>query len=216
MKIGIISLVVFFVACNEGTEIASTALLCWRCSSNSTDGAFCDDPFDSSKLSEQEKGYTYVYCGFPPGHQSSTSRPVCRKMKQRITALFCWRCSTDSANSAFCEDPFDPSTFSEQQRLWSYANCSYSAGYLSYYGDTQPSPVCRKIVQKVFDRVVISRSCFWEDTLFKACSDSNPKPSYIETESCESCTSDGCNGASQYAPIAFLMIIPVILARMLQ
>ncbi|XP_017489045.1 PREDICTED: uncharacterized protein LOC108377297 [Rhagoletis zephyria] len=58
--------------------------------------------------------------------------------------LKCWRCSTDVSNGAFCDDPFDPEFISDQQRYWSYVNCSYSAGYKS----VNARPVCKKLVQE--------------------------------------------------------------------
>ncbi|XP_055683099.1 uncharacterized protein LOC129789974 [Lutzomyia longipalpis] len=132
------------------------------------------------------------------------------------TALRCWRCSSDATNAAFCGDPFDPSILTEQQRRWSYVDCSFPPSQLNPYSSTQSRPVCKKMKQKIYDKIVVSRSCFWEDintppdTCMKATT-----PSFIETEFCETCSHDGCNGASQYGPVALLVAIPAVLAKVL-
>lgn len=63
------------------------ALKCWRCSSDASTSAFCDDPFDPSIINEQQRRWAYVDCSFPPAQQpfgsvGQSSRPVCKKMKQ--------------------------------------------------------------------------------------------------------------------------------------
>lgn len=58
--------------------------------------------------------------------------------------LRCWRCSTDVSNGEFCNDPFNPNSISDQQRYWSYVNCTYSAGVKS----VNARPVCKKLVQE--------------------------------------------------------------------
>lgn len=63
--------------------------------------------------------------------------------------LRCWRCSTDVSNGEFCNDPFQPDSISEQQRYWSYVNCTYSVGVKS----VNARPVCKKLVQEGESRV---------------------------------------------------------------
>lgn len=68
----------------------------------------------------------------------------------------------------------------------------------------------------VNNKSVVSRSCYWEDINAPkdACANANT-PEYIKTEFCETCNFDGCNGAAQYGPIAMLVIIPAVLAKLL-
>lgn len=68
----------------------------------------------------------------------------------------------------------------------------------------------------VNDKHVISRSCYWEDANApkNECLNNNT-PSYIKTEFCETCSTDGCNGAAQYGPVALLVIIPAAIAKLL-
>lgn len=68
----------------------------------------------------------------------------------------------------------------------------------------------------VNDKLVISRSCYWEhmDAHKNDCLNNNT-PSYIKTEFCETCSTDGCNGATQYGPVALLVAIPVAVAKIL-
>lgn len=68
----------------------------------------------------------------------------------------------------------------------------------------------------VNDKVVVSRSCSWEDASAPAdtCLKANT-PSYIRTEFCESCTHDGCNGAGQFGAAAVMVLLPVLLAKLL-
>lgn len=65
----------------------ASALKCWRCSSDASGAAFCQDPFEPDLVSEQQKRWSYVDCSFPPQAQlpygsSGNTRPVCKKMKQ--------------------------------------------------------------------------------------------------------------------------------------
>lgn len=68
----------------------------------------------------------------------------------------------------------------------------------------------------VNNKSVISRSCYWEDINAPrdACANANT-PEYIRTEFCETCDTEGCNGAGQFAPIALLVAIPTVIAKIL-
>lgn len=136
---------------------------------------------------------------------------------QEASAIKCWRCSSDASNAAFCNDPFDASIISDQQRRWSYVECTYPPGQLNPYSNSaNQRAVCKKVKQLVNDKYVISRSCFWENV--NAPKDeclNNNTPSYIKTEFCETCSTDGCNGAAQYGPMALLVAIPVAVAKIL-
>ncbi|XP_055920588.1 uncharacterized protein LOC129952157 [Eupeodes corollae] len=126
--------------------------------------------------------------------------------------LKCWRCSTDVSNGEFCNDPFDPESISEQQRYWSYVNCSYSVGVKS----VNTRPVCKKLVQEVYGKQVISRSCFYEDIDEPAdrCS-RDTTSSYVRTLYCRTCTTDGCNGSSGIVPIVALVLAPIALIKLI-
>lgn len=63
------------------------------------------------------------------------------------SALKCWRCSSDSQNGAFCTDPFDQTLVSEQNRRWSYIDCSLPTNHLQPFNPTNTRPVCKKIKQ---------------------------------------------------------------------
>jgi len=136
---------------------------------------------------------------------------------EQASAIKCWRCSSDASNAAFCDDPFDASIINEQQRRWSFVDCSYPPGQLNPYSQSSTQrAVCKKTKQLVNDKYVISRSCFWEN--INARKDeclNNSTPSYIRTEFCETCSTDGCNGAAQYGPIALMVLIPAVLAKIL-
>lgn len=68
----------------------------------------------------------------------------------------------------------------------------------------------------VNNKSVISRSCYWEDINAPrdACANANT-PEYIRTEFCETCDTEGCNGAGQFGPIAVLVAIPAVVAKIL-
>ncbi|XP_004524804.1 uncharacterized protein LOC101450536 [Ceratitis capitata] len=120
--------------------------------------------------------------------------------------LKCWRCSTDVSNGGFCDDPFDPEFISDQQRYWSYVNCSYSTNFKS----VNARPVCKKLVQEVYGKRVISRSCFYED--YDDSSDRcghETTSSYIKTVFCQTCNTDGCNGAAAFSPFIALVFLPI-------
>ncbi|XP_075153326.1 UPAR/Ly6 domain-containing protein twit [Haematobia irritans] len=127
--------------------------------------------------------------------------------------LKCWRCSTDVSNGEFCNDPFDPSAITDQQRYWSYVNCTYTASVRS----VNARPVCKKLVQEVYDKRVISRSCFYEDIddpSDKCARDTTS--SYIKTIYCETCSTDGCNGVSGLVPYGTLLALAAFLVKLIK
>ncbi|KAL9924076.1 uncharacterized protein LOC119635256 [Glossina fuscipes] len=127
--------------------------------------------------------------------------------------LRCWRCSTDVSNGEFCNDPFNPNSISDQQRYWSYVNCTYSAGVKS----VNARPVCKKLVQEVYGKHVITRSCFYEDMddpADKCARDTTS--SYIKTTFCETCNSNGCNGVGDLTPYVTLILISVLLMKFIK
>ncbi|KFB46236.1 AGAP008640-PA-like protein [Anopheles sinensis] len=133
-------------------------------------------------------------------------------------ALRCWRCSSDASTAAFCDDPFTQEIVNEQQRKWSYVECNHppQASYPFNQQNQQTRAVCKKMKQVINDRVVVSRSCSFEDINAppNACTNAQT-PSYIKTEFCETCLTDGCNGASQYGPAALLVVVTAFLAKLL-
>ncbi|XP_062141837.1 uncharacterized protein LOC133849763 [Drosophila sulfurigaster albostrigata] len=123
--------------------------------------------------------------------------------------LRCWRCSTDVSNGEFCNDPFQPDTISEQQRYWSYVNCTYSVGAKSM----NTRPVCKKLVQEVYGKRVIARSCFYEDMddpADKCAMDTTS--SYTKTVYCRTCTTDGCNSSGGLTAMLGLLFLPLLAA----
>ncbi|XP_037805949.1 uncharacterized protein LOC119600023 [Lucilia sericata] len=125
--------------------------------------------------------------------------------------LKCWRCSTDVSNGEFCNDPFDPYSITDQQRYWSYVNCTYSVGVKS----VNARPVCKKLVQEVYGKRVIARSCFYEDVddpADKCARDTTS--SYIKTVFCQTCSSDGCNGVSGLVPYATLLLASTFIIKL--
>lgn len=138
---------------------------------------------------------------------------------QSVDALKCWRCSSDASTSAFCDDPFDPSIINEQQRRWAFVDCNFPTSSqvpFGQYGQQSSRPVCKKMKQLINDKVVISRSCSWEDV--NAPPDScmrTSTPSYIKTEFCETCGHDGCNSATKFSAATLLSLIPAFFAFIL-
>uniref|UniRef100_A0A6E8VWJ5 Protein quiver n=1 Tax=Anopheles coluzzii TaxID=1518534 RepID=A0A6E8VWJ5_ANOCL len=135
-----------------------------------------------------------------------------------VSALKCWRCSSDASTAAFCDDPFTQDIITEQQRRWSYVDCSYppQVNYQFNQANQQTRPVCKKMKQIINDRVVVSRSCAYEDVNTPPNSCLNAQtPSYIKTEFCETCITDGCNGAAQYGPAALMILISAFVAKLL-
>lgn len=139
---------------------------------------------------------------------------------QQANALKCWRCSSDASTSAFCDDPFDPSIINDQQRRWAYVDCNFPTTsqipFGQYGQQNNQRAVCKKMKQLINDKVVISRSCAWEDV--NALPDScmrTTTPSYIKTEFCETCGHDGCNSASKFTVTTLLALLPAIFALIL-
>ncbi|CAD7079963.1 unnamed protein product [Hermetia illucens] len=134
-----------------------------------------------------------------------------------VDALRCWRCSSDATGGNFCNDPFQGRDYTQNPSYQSaLVECSYPVGGPSAFGPNA-QPACKKTIQKVNDKTVVSRSCTWIDSndTPKKCMTSPPNPSYVETLFCETCLTDECNGAAQYGPMAALILIPVAIARLL-
>lgn len=138
---------------------------------------------------------------------------------QKASALRCWRCSSDASTAAFCDDPFTQDIITEQQKRWSFVDCSYPPGSGSFPFNQQlgqTRAVCKKMKQIINDRVVVSRSCAWEDVNAPPNSCVNTQtPSYIKNEFCETCTTDGCNGAGQYGPVLGMVLLAALVAKLL-
>lgn len=144
-------------------------------------------------------------------------------IQQQVDALRCWRCSSDSSTSAFCDDPFDPSVVNDAQRRWAFVDCAFINNGQSNFGapanigqNQNARPVCKKMKQLVNDKLVVSRSCAYEDV--NAPADSCMRlttPSYIRTEFCETCGHDGCNGADTIIKTSAIMLIPLVVSFLL-
>lgn len=66
--------------------ISADALRCWRCSSDTSNGGFCKDPFTPSLMSEAQRKWNYVDCALPSDINPSLinqARPVCKKIIQQ-------------------------------------------------------------------------------------------------------------------------------------
>lgn len=60
--------------------------------------------------------------GFKPSnHKSTLFLTSLSSILFTASSLKCWECISDT--SAFCDDPFDPTTINDQQRRWSYVEC---------------------------------------------------------------------------------------------
>lgn len=73
-----------------------------------------------------------------------------------VSALRCWRCSSDASGVPFCNDPFDQNIITEHQKRWSLVEClsAPQSGYNNplnggAIGPYQPNqrPVCKKVKQ---------------------------------------------------------------------
>jgi hypothetical protein len=131
-------------------------------------------------------------------------------------ALKCWRCSSDSSTSAFCNDPFDPTLIqNDQQRRWAFVDCNVPTVPFNVNASPQKA-VCKKIKTLVNDRPVVSRSCVFEDisTPPNYCSPES-LISYAKIEFCETCSHDGCNSAGTFVPAALLTFASLLIARFL-
>lgn len=67
----------------------------------------------------------------------------------------------------------------------------------------------------VYDKIIVSRSCFWEDinTPPDTCQRATT-PAFIQTEFCETCSTDGCNGAATQTVSAVLFLgVAALLAK---
>lgn len=134
--------------------IAATSLKCWRCTSDSSNGAFCDDPFDPSLIDEQvssisdaiiaitiwiprflqkQRRWAYVECSFPSGISqfgtASGGRPVCKKMAQ--SGMLSARAMMKNSDFLIIHSQWQNSSFSLMPlgRGWHSPRCMPSPAY---------------------------------------------------------------------------------------
>lgn len=68
--------------------------------------------------------------------------------KFTASTLKCWRCTNDAENAAFCNDPFDESAVTPEQRKWVYTECSNSPQpETKKPTSTTTIPVCKKVIE---------------------------------------------------------------------
>ncbi|XP_031627260.1 uncharacterized protein LOC116343375 [Contarinia nasturtii] len=107
---------------------------------------------------------------------------------EETCALKCWRCQSSGKNGKFCNDPFDANAVTPEQKRWAFVNCPTPAG-------SNQKSVCRKMTQLVNEITIVSRSCYFEkESASKNDCMNDNTPSYVKTETCETCSYDGCNG----------------------
>lgn len=146
----------------------------------------------------------------------------------------CWRCTSSASNAAFCGESFSGSSITDRQRTWSYVNCGYPSCLRK---DSNMRALCKKWkqwgkwyphlnacalykIQHLFQFVVNGeavyfRACTWENinTPEVDCSKAVP-PENVTAEWCETCDTDGCNGAaSHYTYIAMVVVTSAVLTR---
>ncbi|KAG5684196.1 hypothetical protein PVAND_013435 [Polypedilum vanderplanki] len=118
----------------------------------------------------------------------------------KVSSLKCWRCSSDSSGSEFCNDPFNSATIPQRNLRWAYVDCNVAIFKQQSFGEannnpTNLRPVCKKMRQIINDKPIILRSCAWEDSETPQGGCKNiQNPSYIKADFCETCDTDGCNG----------------------
>lgn len=77
-----------------------------------------------------------------------------------VCPLHCWRCSSDNPNAAYCDDPFDASNITDQQRRWGYVDCEWPHNALKPYSatDQKERGVCKKVIQLCMFFYLFSKS----------------------------------------------------------
>lgn len=86
------------------------SLKCWQCSSNSSMGSFCADPFNDTALGSSRRYFTYIECP----NSSINMKPVCKKIHQKVDGkdIYSRRCGLED-KKAKAEDCLDPSVKAE-------------------------------------------------------------------------------------------------------
>lgn len=63
---------------------ARADISCYVCSSDTSTGAFCNDPFDVNAIPPESKRWAYAQCSRPSEHILQTGgRTVCQKVRDR-------------------------------------------------------------------------------------------------------------------------------------
>lgn len=132
-------------------------------------------------------------------------------------ALKCWTCSSDL--DPHCADPFNNTSPSfDLHHTLTDCNTQSSPHYSLY----KTKSVCKKIKQTVNGKhEAVVRTCEWlksEDDAVGECPPSTfNTPKYITINYCETCDTDGCNGAENIRPTVFwTALIPAALALLLR
>lgn len=155
------------------------------------------------------------------------------------SSLKCWSCSSETPIGEFCRDPFDASAVNDQLKRWTFIECAFPPSQSSnhravckktiqagehhifetifFFSENLSFRVSfhfKWIYSTVNDKHIVLRACHWEsnNATKNGCTNSVTSP-YVKTEFCETCDTDGCNSATQYAPVALLVAIPVAIAK---
>lgn len=155
-----------------------------------------------------------------------------------MSAIKCFRCSSDQANGEFCKDPFNMDLISDQARRWTFVECADPPGRLDSHDHSLDTisvcikykqlskPQCQYVFRVFYNffvffvvkgKEVVSRSCFWQkpNAPSNQCAIIDQSHPHIETLSCYSCSTDGCNGSVQYGPVALITVIVMVVAKCL-
>lgn len=65
-----------------GLTAANEPLKCWRCTTDTSKGEFCDDPFDPSAITEKLRYWSYVNCSSFMNPRAINAKPACKKLVQ--------------------------------------------------------------------------------------------------------------------------------------
>lgn len=178
------------------------AIKCWRCSSDAANSQeFCGNPFDSNILSD--KSDYYGKCPEPHGHSnprspSSNQRAVCLKSTQ--TGEFCLFFGLVPNNLVLHILKRFPWIFSCIQKVSQFVEFLSSLNFLTL---------------SVRGKFIVVRRCHIEDVDSSKNACINNAITEGKVEFCETCSTDGCNGATQFAPGSLLLIFPVVVVKLL-
>lgn len=123
---------------------------------------------------------------------------------ENSTAIKCWTCSSDAVSASFCNDPFDDSKITDEQKRLSYSECPNPTS-------SNQKSVCKKLKELINDKYVIQRSCFRVNSTATGSECLNKNMPIVSKTECVICDKgDGCNDAAKYRPVALFVAIVAV------
>lgn len=179
----------------------AAALQCWKCTSDgSSANAVCDDSFDDDLARDRRYGFigtspaALINCGSQGPNTQGYPFNYNQQYNQQTNIPVCRKVKYNG--KTLSQWPSIRSWF-RQKKIYSLYQTMF---HVLVNGQT-----------------VVTRDCYFENVNNRRdqCFSDSRHPRGMDVEFCETCLTDGCNGAAQYGPAALLIALTGAIAKIL-